>query len=196
VNATLTALDFEPLALETIVGFVGNGVERLVARSLERVAPQRVDALLGSAVADFGRRYAAHALDHTVLYPGIGEALRRLHSSGAAISLLTNKPRQPTLDILRGLGLQSLVGAISTGDDRFARKPSPAGLRHLIAAAGTEPRATLLVGDSLVDLETARAAEADFCAVAWGFTAPEVLRAAQPRFLIDDPLELDSLVPA
>jgi phosphoglycolate phosphatase len=164
-----------------------------VARSLERVAPGRVDALLDAAVADFGRRYAAHALDNTVLYPGIGEALRRLRSIGAAISVLTNKPRLPTLEILRGLGLEGLVGAISTGDDPLPRKPSPAGLLHLIDAARTQPRATLLVGDSLVDLETARAAGADFCAVAWGFTAPDVLRAAHPRFLIDDPLELESL---
>jgi len=186
----LSALDSD-----TIVGFVGRGVERLVASSLERAAPQQATELRPRALALFTQRYAMHALDHTVPYAGVPEALRRLKGAARHISVLTNKPRRPALAILDALGLAPFVDDIVAGDDAFARKPDPEGLLHLMSTAGIGPEATVVVGDSAVDVETARAAGVDACAVTWGFDATGATRVARARCAVDHPAELQSIAP-
>ena len=89
--------------------------------------------------------------------------------SSRRTAVLTNKPERPTLQILQGLGMDGLFSDVIGGDSVHGRKPDPAGLLDLVARAGVTPAETLLVGDSPVDLETARRAGTHICLARYGF---------------------------
>jgi phosphoglycolate phosphatase len=183
-NAALSDVGRGPLSQQAVLGFVGQGVRRLVARCLAAAGgpPEETDAVL----AAFLRHYEEHLVDHTRLYGGVGETLAALCKDGAALSVLTNKPGPLARRLLLGLGVSERFFAIVGGGDGFAAKPDPAGARELMARSGVPSDRTLFVGDSHVDIETARAAGTPVCAVGWGFSARGDLEAATPDFLIDE----------
>jgi phosphoglycolate phosphatase len=137
--------------------------------------------------------YRAHLLDATRPYPGMVEALDALESRAVALSVLTNKPVGLSRQILAGLGLATRFVDVVGGDSLPVRKPAPDGIEHLRALTGTARDKVLLVGDSPVDVHTARAARVAFCGVSWGLV-PEVLLAAAPERVIDTPAELIGLI--
>lgn len=100
--------------------------------------------------------------------------------------MLTNKPGVLARNLLATLGVSERFFAVIGGGDGYATKPDPAGAKELIARSGVTAERTLLVGDSHVDVETARAATASICAVTWGFSTRSELAAASPDFLIDE----------
>lgn len=189
VNHVLQALGLPGLEPPTLYRYVGDGARVLVERAL---GAEHQD-LLGPGVETFMAYYGAHLLDATRPYPGIVEALAALAERGVALSVLTNKPSAMSRAILEGLGLATRFLEILGGDSLPARKPDPAGLEHLRARTRTPRERMLLVGDSAVDLRTARAAGVAFCGVAWGLV-PDALRAAHPERLIAYPAELVSVV--
>jgi phosphoglycolate phosphatase-like HAD superfamily hydrolase len=107
--------------------------------------------------------------------------------------VLTNKPAAMTRAILGGLGLCERFVAVVGGDSLPVRKPDPAGLEHVRSLTGTARERMLLVGDSTIDVRTARAGSIAFCGVAWGFT-PDALRAAGVDRIVDHPGALVPLV--
>jgi phosphoglycolate phosphatase len=166
VNLLLVAGGGAPLAEAAIGRMVGDGAATLVARAFAAAGtPPPPDAL-----ERFLTIYEGRLLEHTRPYAGIPEVLGTLAGRGP-LAVLTNKPRRSTLSILSGLDLARYFedGAIVGGDGRFARKPDPEGLLHLAARAGVAPAAALLVGDSIVDLRTARRAGAGVCLARYGF---------------------------
>jgi phosphoglycolate phosphatase len=179
-NHVLRSLGRPAIDPATVFSFVGDGARALVARALGPVDP----ALIDEGVARFLDYYGGHLLDATRPYPGIDAVVAALATRGVALSVLTNKPAALTLRILDGLGLRQWFRGVVGGDSLPTRKPDPTGLLWLLAESGTRPEAALLVGDSPVDLETARAAGTAFCGVAWGL-CPERLRAARPAIVID-----------
>jgi phosphoglycolate phosphatase len=189
VNHVMRELALPEVDPRTLYGYVGHGARVLVERALGP-AHQRH---LAAGVAYFMAYYAEHLLDATRPYPGMVEALDALAARGVALSVLTNKPAALSLAILDGLGLRSRFVDVVGGDSLPVRKPDPRGLDHLRTRTGTARERTLLVGDSPIDLETARAAGTGFCGVAWGI-APEALRAAGPERLVGSPAELVSVV--
>ena len=145
VNLLLAELGGRRLPDEDVVRMVGEGAGVLVARAL---AAGGVDPAPPDALARFVELYETRMLVHTRAYPGIPEALR--YAAGVArLALLTNKPARETAGMLRGLGLDAFFGdAVVAGDGPIARKPDPAGLRHLMALLDAAPATTLMVGDS------------------------------------------------
>src|SRR5262249_33716068 len=137
--------------------------------------------------------YGEHLLDATVPYAGMVELLDALAEREVALSLLTNKPIGLTRPILDGLGLTGRFVGVIGGDSLPVRKPDPAGLDVLRTQTGTPRGRTLLVGDSTIDLATARAAGVAFCGVAWGLS-PDALRAAAPERIVRDAAELLAVV--
>ena len=137
--------------------------------------------------------YTAHLLDHTRPYPGMRELLTAAHTQGLALSVLTNKPEVPSRAILTGLGLADFFGALVGGDTLPVRKPDPQGVRYLQRMTGIDLAATLLIGDSCIDVETGRAAGVTTCGVTWGFGA-EGMRACAPQFVVDSVPQLATLV--
>ena len=164
-NAMLVELGAAPLSTDTVAGMVGEGASVLVRRALEAggLDPETPDAL-----HRFLARYDERLLMHTRAYHGIVETLGRLKAS-CSLAVLTNKPMQATTRILEGLMLDRYFDRVVGGDSPYGRKPNPAGLQHLIAAAGATPQSTVLVGDSRIDLETARRAGARICLARYGF---------------------------
>ena len=165
-NALLESEGAAPLSEERIGRMVGDGAATLVARAFEASGVARP----ADALERFLALYDARLLNHTRPYPGIPEVLEVL-GLRAPLALLTNKPLASTRRILAGLGLARHFadGAVIGGDGPFPRKPDPSGLQHLTARARVDPSSALLVGDSLVDWRTARAASARICLARYGF---------------------------
>ncbi len=189
VNHVLRRLGLAELPPATLYRYVGDGARVLVERALGSDHQDRLEA----GVETFMAYYAAHLLDATRPYPGVEDALAALAARGVACSVLTNKPEAMSRAILTGLGLAARFVAILGGDSLPARKPDPAGLEQLRALTATARERMLLVGDSGIDLRTARAGGVAFCGVAWGL-APEALAAARPERIIAHPRELVALV--
>ena len=181
VNHVLRTMRLPELAPETLYGYVGDGARVLVERALGPERSARVD----EGMALFLEWYGAHLLDATVPYPGIIELLDALAARGVAISVLTNKPIGLTRTILDGLALSGRFVGVIGGDSLPVRKPDPAGLDELRRLTGTPCDETLLVGDSTIDVETARAGGVAFCGVSWGLS-PDALLATAPERLVHD----------
>ncbi len=181
VNLMRRELGFPPLSLRTVLQYVGRGARNLVRRSL----PASWSGEPDEALEIFLGHYRDHLLDNTAVYPGVRETLEALRDSGLRLAVLTNKPKAPTLAILAGLGLPSFFDVVLGGDSLPVRKPDPLTAEEVIKATGAAPSRTLLVGDSLVDLETARAAKLPFVGVTYGFAAAEELRGAGAEALVD-----------
>ena len=144
---------------------VGEGAPLLVRRALQ-AAGIKVD--VRAALARFLELYDERLLVHTRLYDGTREALEAL-APRATLAILTNKPQRPTERILEGLTLAPFFTWIIGGDTDHGRKPDPAGLNYLMSAAGAGAAETVMVGDSAIDLRTARAAGTRICLVRYGF---------------------------
>jgi phosphoglycolate phosphatase len=141
---------------------------------------------LNTAAARFMAWYGEHLLDATRPYPGIVEMLDRLADEPAVLTVLSNKPEAMSRAIVDGLGIGRRFADVVGGDSLPTRKPDPSGLFALCERTATTPARTLVVGDSTIDLHTARAAGAAFCGVSWGL-AVEGLRADAPECLVDHP---------
>jgi phosphoglycolate phosphatase len=141
------------------------------------------------ALEYFLAHYNAHKLDHTRAYPGIPEALEELHGDGVGMAVLTNKPVGASTGIIDGLGLSKYFARIYGGNSFEQRKPDPIGVDTLVAELGTTKDLTLMVGDSSVDVRTARNAGIKVCGVTYGFQ-PESFEGDPPDMIVDRPEEL------
>ena len=164
-NATVVELGGRGVSAAAVVKMVGEGAAVLVRRAL---AASGLDPETPGALDRFLSIYEGCLLDRTRPYPGTIEMLERI-APMVRLAVLTNKPARATGRVLEGLGLARFFDPVVGGDTTFGRKPNPAGLQHIIAAAGTTPGATLMVGDSPVDRQTARNAGAAVCLVRFGF---------------------------
>jgi len=186
VNATRAHLGMGPLDIGKISSYVGNGAPVLIRRAL---GEQVTDALVEEALEYFLEYYREHKLDYTRLYPGVKESLDRLRDAGKRLAVLTNKPVAPSRGIVDGLGVSGHFFQIYGGNSFIFKKPNPIGVEKLMAEAGVDPGRTLMVGDSGVDVETARNAGVQACGVTYGF-APETLSNPAPDLLVDRMEEL------
>ncbi len=128
--------------------------------------------------------YNAHLLDQTRPYPGMEMLLTSARARGVSLSVLTNKPEQPTRAILSGLGLLDHFQVIIGGDTLPKRKPDPQGVFVLQQAVGCARSEMLLVGDSEIDMRTGRAANIATCGVTWGF-GHAGFETCPPTFLVE-----------
>src|SRR5665213_926114 len=181
VNATRAQAGRRPLPHEQIFSFAGNGVPALIERSM---GPGATEEEVSNAIEFFLYYYRHHALDYTVLYPGVRESLGLLSASGAALAVLTNKPVRISHRIMEGLGIASLFFQIYGGNSFEHKKPHRMGIDALRAEANASPEETWMVGDSYVDVQTARNAGVAVCGVTWGFQ-PETFREFPPDILVD-----------
>jgi phosphoglycolate phosphatase len=191
-NALLAGLGAPPLDLEAVAAMVGDGAALLVRRAL---AASGLDPDTPQALARFLALYDERLTVHTRPYAGVPEMLERLRRTHA-LAVLTNKPTRATTRILGAFGMASAFHAVVGGDTPHGRKPAPDGLLHLATAAGAPPASTLLVGDSPVDLATARNARTLICLARYGFgyACEEGATASAGVFTIDTPLGLVELL--
>ncbi len=165
VNAMLGEMGRAQLDEETISGYIGHGAPLLVSRALGSNA--REDDLR-RALQFFLAYYEEHKLDTTSAYPGVADSLAEL-SKKVPMAVLTNKPVKISVRILEALGLATYFRAIYGGNSFESKKPDPRGANTIVSEFGASPRETMLIGDSEVDVQTARNARMIAVAVNYGF---------------------------
>ena len=164
VNAMLRELGRTQLADETISGYIGRGAPQLVAQALGNGAS---DEEQKQALKFFLGYYEEHKMDTTRAYPGVGETLEEL--AALPMAVLTNKPARISVRLLNEMGLAKYFRAIYGGNSFETKKPDPLGAVTILSELGASPREAMLVGDSEVDVQTARNASMLAAAVNYGF---------------------------
>jgi phosphoglycolate phosphatase len=179
VNATLDHLGRAPLAHETIESYVGNGVAALIHRALGPGATEE-EAQRGQEF--FLSYYREHMLDNTVLYAGVLDALDALGDRSMAV--LTNKPVRFSEEILKGLDVARYFKFVYGGNSFSCKKPDPIGVNTLLRDLSALPNEAMMVGDSGVDVRTARNASIWSCGVTYGLGL-ESMRSDPPDLMLD-----------
>jgi len=190
VNATRAHRGMPALANETVYSYVGEGAPVLIRRVLGSTA---TEADVADALAFFLAYYNDHMIDHTVLYPGVRETLDRLREAGVKMAVLTNKPVRMSRAIVEALDLRAHFHRVYGGNSFEQKKPHPVGIETLVAECDSTRDRTMMVGDSGVDIRTARNARVKACGVTYGFQ-PETLVTDPPDLLVDRMEELGDWV--
>ena len=164
VNAMLRELGRAELPAETISGYIGHGAPKLVARAMGNGCTEEERQ---RALQFFLSYYEEHKMDTTCAYPGVPETLEKL--AKVPMAVLTNKPVRISVRILDSMGLSKYFRAIYGGTSFETKKPDPLGAKTILRELRAEPREALLVGDSEVDVQTARNAGMLAATVNYGF---------------------------
>jgi phosphoglycolate phosphatase len=184
VNAMLEHMGRAPLAHDTIYSYVGNGAPLLVRRAL---GDGVTDAEVKKGLAYFLAYYKEHMLDNTVPYAGVRQGLALLEKRRMAV--LTNKPVRFSTWILEGLGLLRYFRYVYGGNSFERKKPDPMGVETLLRDFEATPQQAMMVGDSDVDVRTARNSGIWVCGVSYGLGTAG-LRAHPPDVMVDSLEEL------
>ena len=194
VNATLRHMQRTELPDDLIASYVGDGAPMLIRRALGKDADNQ--ELVNSGLEYFLAYYKEHKLDHTTVYAGVPEALRRICSSsnGAArkMAVLSNKPVNPSRAIVDALGLGEFFVKVYGGNSFPTKKPDPEGAQTILRELGAKPGQALIIGDSRIDILTGQNAGLWTCGVTYGF-APRTLEDVRPDVIIDTAKELAEL---
>jgi phosphoglycolate phosphatase len=189
VNSMLRHFGKPELSMEVIARFIGDGAPMLIRRAL---GDPDDGAYFREALDFFLQHYRDHKLDHTYVYPGIREALAAIRTNGQLsrkLGILTNKPVNASRQIVQGLGLSDFFFQIYGGNSFATKKPDPLGANTLLEESGAKPEEAVMVGDSMIDVVTARNAGMFSVGVSYGFR-PETLKLSPPDMLVDTPAEL------
>ncbi len=190
INAMLRNFGRAELPLEVIASYVGDGAPALVRRAL---GDPEDPAIFTSGLEYFLLYYREHTLDNTHVYDGILPLLQQIsaHKNGLALRLavLSNKPVNPSRQIVKALGLGDFFFQVYGGNSFPTKKPDPQGVNTLREECGCSAEETIIIGDSDIDVLTARNAGIWSCGVTYGF-APHTLEAASPDVSVDSPTEL------
>jgi phosphoglycolate phosphatase len=159
-----------PVAYDLARNMVGGGARVMIERGLAAEGRALAKAEVDKLVQDFIDDYAAHIADRSRPFPGLEPALDELAAGGCRFAVCTNKLEWLSVRLLDALGLSKRFIAICGADTFGMRKPDPELLRRTIAQAGGRTEAAVMVGDSLNDIATARAAAVPIVAVDFGYT--------------------------
>lgn len=186
VNAARAQMALPPLEHDVIFSYVGQGAPTLIRKSLGELG---TDENVETALKFFLGYYREHMLDNTVMYPGVHEGLRALAANGhhTKMAVLTNKPVRISRDILKGLGIADYFQYVYGGNSFETKKPHPQGVEVLLRDYGAAPREAMMVGDSEIDVQTARNSGIWCCGVTYGLGSHRL--AEYPPDLLLDSLE-------
>ncbi len=183
INAMLGELGAQPLAEPEVRAMIGDGAAKLVARALAARRCAHADPALAQRA--FARHYASEPVRATVAYPGARAALELLREHAVTLAVCTNKPARLAEVILEKLDLARYFARVIGGDSLPFLKPDPRVLRTLLRFFGVAPQDALMVGDSEVDAEAARAAAVPLVLMRHGYRRGPV-EAIPCRAALDD----------
>ncbi|WP_027855753.1 phosphoglycolate phosphatase [Marinobacterium litorale] len=194
IDQMLTGLGRPPAGESQVRTWVGNGAQRLVERSLcgglEGVLTVEQEALLPAAMELFMAAYAQNNGRTSRVYAGVAELLEHLRDAGVPMAVVTNKPRVFTEPLLAKLGLQAYFGCTVSGDTLNEKKPSPRPILHACEVLGSTPTGSLMVGDSHVDVQAARAAGCPVVCVDYGYNQGASIDEAGADYVISSLAQL------
>lgn len=188
LGATLAGFGLPPVDRAFVARTVGKGSEHLLRCTLAEAGADA--ALFDTAMARYQQQYRLINGRHARVYPGVPEGLARLSACGLRLACLTNKPTAFARELLRVKGLAAYFSHVFGGDAFARRKPDPLPLLEACAALGSEPRRTLMVGDSRNDAQAARAAGCPVVLVTYGYNHGEPIRRVDADGFVD---RLDAL---
>ena len=173
-NHVLSLLRRRPITMPEVRTFVGRGARVLIERGVAATGDAIDEASLTYYHAEFLRHYEGHTADRSKIFPGAVALLRRLADSGIKAGVCTNKPEGLSRQLLDALDLSRFIGAVIGPDTIGIAKPHAAPYLEAVRRLGVAPQQSIMVGDSEVDILTARAAGVPVIAVTFGYTAKPV----------------------
>ncbi|MET0401357.1 MAG: HAD family hydrolase [Cystobacter sp.] len=179
MNHALSTYNLPTHPLTSYRYFVGEGVRTLVARALPEGHADAQESVLHT----YRSFYSEHMMDHTQPFPGILPLLARLASEGMKLAVLSNKPDAATRRLVTALLPDVRFEAVYGERTGVPRKPDPTSALALAAELGVAPGACAFIGDTSVDMDTARAAGMYAVGVTWGFRDEAELRSHQARVI-------------
>ena len=184
VNFALNALNLPALQIEEVMSYVGDGLKKLLDRSLPKDGLENI----GDVIDIFREHYREHCLDFSGFYPDVVNILNYFQDK--KMTVVSNKPEEFTRLILEGLRIADFFEIILGGDSLPLMKPDPGPILHILDKLNASNEKTAIVGDGTTDIEAGKAANILTCAVTYGLKEKEVLLKMEPDFMIDDIVEL------
>lgn len=186
VNLALAAYDLSERSMEEIRRAVGNGIRKLISRSV----PEGIDVSLEEAVFErFQTEYKLHCSDETAPYPGVLDLLKRLREEGFLLAVVSNKADFAVQELMKQY-FPNLYDEALGETEGIARKPAPDMVEEVLKRLGVEKADAVYVGDSEVDVETARNTGLLCICVTWGFREKEAFEACGAERFAGDAKEL------
>ena len=183
LNVVFAREGLPPVAYATARDLIGGGARMMIARGIEAEGRALAAGDLERLFGEFIAYYTDHIADRSRPFPGVTEALDALAGQGYRFAVCTNKLERLSLLLLQKLGLSERFAAICGQDTFGVQKPDPAVFRRTVAAAGGETQRAIMIGDSLTDIRTARAAEVPIIAVDFGYSERPVSDFAPDRVI-------------
>lgn len=193
VNFALDRNGFHTHSVASYPYFVGNGVRRLIERSLPEDARKKA-AVVDTMLKDFKQYYNEHNTDRTVPYDGIPELLQQLNESGVKLAVASNKYQQATLKIINHFFPDIPWIAIQGQQEGVPVKPDPSIIFMILSEAKIAKQDTIYIGDSGIDMETARRACIDSVGVTWGFRPVKELKEYHANVIINKPQDITAII--
>jgi phosphoglycolate phosphatase len=196
LGAMFADFGWPPLDRAFVARTVGKGSEHLLRRALAEAgaANDATTDLFDTAMARYQQHYREVNGRHARVYPGAAQGLARLEAHGLRLACVTNKPTTFARELLQAVGLAGHFRHVFGGDAFARRKPDPLPLLEACAALGSDPRRTLMVGDSRNDAQAARAAGCPVVLVSYGYNHGEPVRDVDADAYVDriDEIALDA----
>jgi phosphoglycolate phosphatase len=191
INAMLQNYHRPQLADDVIATYIGDGAPTLVRRSMgftdDHALKPAEEEFIEDALVYFLEYYREHKLDFTYVYDGVIAALKAL-SNGKQMSVLSNKPVNPSRAIVNALGMKDFFRSVYGGNSFETKKPDPLGVNILLRESGVAPEEAVIIGDSDIDMITGRNAGIWSCGVTYGLS-PETLARTPGDVMVDSPRE-------
>ena len=195
VDAMMSELGMPERGEKRVRHWVGNGVERLVKRALvNQLDGEPDEALFSKALPVFEALYRENTSKRSRLYQGVKEALDFLKTTGVRLGCVTNKASQFTLPLLQDLGVHDYFEITICGDMVERKKPDPMPLLLAAEQLETEAKASMMLGDSMSDVNAARAAGFQIVCMSYGYNHGEDIRDYDPDAVIDSMAEIKHIV--
>ena len=195
IDQMMSQLGMPSLGIDAVRHWIGNGIERLVARALQDQLKNEPDSeLFQSALDLFKNFYAQCNGHHSRLFQGVREGLDWLKSQGYVLACVTNKVEQFTVPLLKALDIHHYFRLIISGDTCPKKKPDPLPLLHAAEFFQVNPQNALMLGDSIHDVTAARAAGFQIISVSYGYNHGIDINEAAPDAIIDSFFQLPNLI--
>ncbi len=194
VDCTMRQLERTPCGEERVRAWIGDGIDGLIRQALAVHADGAASpGLYRQALRLFTEIYQTNQFLHSHCYPGVAEGLAWLQQQRFILGCVTNKRCRFTRRLLQKLCLQDFFAVIISGDTLKHKKPHPAPLLHAVQSQGVAAADALMIGDTEVDVQAARAAGLPVLCVDYGYTQGRDIRQARPDAVIDSLARLPEL---
>lgn len=190
LNHCLAAAGMAPMPLDVVRPHAGHGAKVMLREAYRRDGRELDDAEMRDQVTRFIAYYQDHIADQSRLFPGVLESMDRLEAAGMRLAVCTNKYERLAGLLLNALAVADRFAAICGADTFARRKPDPLHLRETIALAGGRSDLSVMVGDTVTDIDTAVAAGVPSVLVDFGY-APDAAARARASVIIEDYASLD-----